>query len=90
MSVSTIAPPEIESLPLVYRGKVRDLYAVDDRHLLMVASDRLSAFDVILPTVNSRQGRGADSGFQFLVCPHPPHHSEPSATRREDVGAGAT
>ncbi|MBL8250563.1 MAG: phosphoribosylaminoimidazolesuccinocarboxamide synthase [Candidatus Competibacter sp.] len=45
-----LAPPEIESLPLVYRGKVRDLYAVDDRHLLMVASDRLSAFDVILPT----------------------------------------
>ena len=50
MSVSAIAPPEITSLPLVYRGKVRDLYAVDDQHLLMVASDRLSAFDVILPT----------------------------------------
>ncbi|MEZ5584766.1 MAG: phosphoribosylaminoimidazolesuccinocarboxamide synthase [Candidatus Competibacteraceae bacterium] len=44
------AVPEITSLPLVYRGKVRDLYAVDDQHLLMVASDRLSAFDVILPT----------------------------------------
>ncbi|HRF45972.1 MAG TPA: phosphoribosylaminoimidazolesuccinocarboxamide synthase [Candidatus Competibacteraceae bacterium] len=44
------AAPEIASLPLVYRGKVRDLYAVDDQHLLMVASDRLSAFDVILPT----------------------------------------
>ena len=50
MAVSAIAPPEIDSLPLVYRGKVRDLYAVDDRHLLMVASDRLSAFDVVLPT----------------------------------------
>lgn len=50
MAVPAIAPPEIDSLPLVYRGKVRDLYAVDDRHLLMVASDRLSAFDVILPT----------------------------------------
>jgi phosphoribosylaminoimidazole-succinocarboxamide synthase len=50
MSASAIAPPEIASLPLVYRGKVRDLYAVDDQHLLMVASDRLSAFDVILPT----------------------------------------
>lgn len=44
------AVPEVASLPLVYRGKVRDLYAVDDQHLLMVASDRLSAFDVILPT----------------------------------------
>jgi len=36
-------------LPLLYRGKVRDVYAVDDQHLLMLASDRLSAFDVILP-----------------------------------------
>lgn len=40
--------PELHGLPPVYRGKVRDLYAVDDRHLLM-ASDRLSAFDVIYP-----------------------------------------
>jgi len=36
-------------LPLHYQGKVRDVYQVDDHHLLMVASDRLSAFDVILP-----------------------------------------
>ena len=49
--------PEITSLPLGYRGKVRDLYTVDDQHLLMVASDRLSAFDVILPTV--LPGKGA-------------------------------
>jgi phosphoribosylaminoimidazole-succinocarboxamide synthase len=39
----------LQSLPLIYRGKVRDLYEVDQRHLLMVASDRLSAFDVVLP-----------------------------------------
>lgn len=50
-------PPEISSLPLSYRGKVRDLYAIDNRHLLMVASDRLSAFDVILPT--AIPGKGA-------------------------------
>ena len=37
-------------LPLVARGKVREMYAVDDDHLLMVASDRLSAYDVVLPT----------------------------------------
>src|SRR3989338_6454475 len=36
-------------LPLVVRGKVRDIYAVGDYQLLMVASDRLSAFDVVLP-----------------------------------------
>ncbi len=37
----------IEGLELVGRGKVRDIYAIDDAHLLIVASDRLSAFDVI-------------------------------------------
>ncbi|MDX6216780.1 MAG: phosphoribosylaminoimidazole-succinocarboxamide synthase [Frankiales bacterium] len=37
-------------LPLVHSGKVRDLYAVGDDQLLLVASDRMSAFDVILPT----------------------------------------
>jgi phosphoribosylaminoimidazole-succinocarboxamide synthase len=39
----------IASLPLLGRGKVRDLYAVDAAHLLLVSTDRLSAFDVILP-----------------------------------------
>jgi phosphoribosylaminoimidazole-succinocarboxamide synthase len=39
----------IKSLPFLHRGKVRDLYAVDDDKLLVVQSDRLSAFDVILP-----------------------------------------
>ncbi len=37
-------------LPLLHSGKVRDLYAVGDDQLLLVASDRLSAYDVILPT----------------------------------------
>ncbi|MBK1653984.1 phosphoribosylaminoimidazolesuccinocarboxamide synthase [Allochromatium vinosum] len=36
-------------LELIARGKVRDLYRIDDDHLLVVASDRLSAFDVVLP-----------------------------------------
>ena len=40
----------ITSLPLLSRGKVRDIYAVDDQRLLIIASDRLSAFDVVLPT----------------------------------------
>jgi phosphoribosylaminoimidazole-succinocarboxamide synthase len=39
----------LQSLPLVSRGKVRDIYAVEDDRLLIVTSDRLSAFDVILP-----------------------------------------
>lgn len=39
----------LKSLPLVYKGKVRDIYAIDDDHFLIVTTDRLSAFDVILP-----------------------------------------
>ncbi len=40
----------ITSLPLVHRGKVRDIYAVGDDKLLIVTTDRLSAFDVVMPT----------------------------------------
>ena len=47
----------IASLPLVGRGKVRDIYAVDDARLLIVTSDRLSAFDVVLP--DPIPGKGA-------------------------------
>ena len=43
-------------LPLLARGKVRDVHAVDDDHLLLVASDRLSAYDVVLPTVVPDKG----------------------------------
>ena len=48
---------KIESLPLVGRGKVRDIYAVGDDKLLLVATDRLSAYDVILPTPVPEKGR---------------------------------
>jgi phosphoribosylaminoimidazole-succinocarboxamide synthase len=40
----------LQSLPFVHRGKVRDLYALGEDKLLVVQTDRLSAFDVILPT----------------------------------------
>ncbi len=46
----------IPELPLLSRGKVRDLYAVGDDRLLMIASDRISAFDVVLPTPIPRKG----------------------------------
>jgi len=44
-------------LPMVGSGKVRDLYAVDDAHLLLVASDRISAYDWVLPTEIPHKGR---------------------------------
>ncbi len=43
----TDAAPHLDGLPLIHRGKVRETYEVDERHLLLVASDRLSAFDVV-------------------------------------------
>ena len=46
----------IRSLPLIARGKVRDIYSVDDDTLLIVTTDRLSAFDVILPEPIPRKG----------------------------------
>jgi phosphoribosylaminoimidazole-succinocarboxamide synthase len=47
----------IKSLPLLGRGKVRDIYAVGDDKLLIVTTDRLSAYDVILPTPVPEKGR---------------------------------
>jgi phosphoribosylaminoimidazole-succinocarboxamide synthase len=48
---------QLKSLPLVHRGKVRDVYGVGDDHLLIVTTDRLSAFDVVLP--DPIPGKGA-------------------------------
>ncbi|MGC8732296.1 MAG: phosphoribosylaminoimidazolesuccinocarboxamide synthase [Halothiobacillaceae bacterium] len=47
---SALFDSHIPNLPLIHRGKVRDIYGVDGKHLLIVTTDRLSAFDVILPT----------------------------------------
>lgn len=49
MSADALFQSDLSSLPLVYRGKVRDMYQVDEQHLLIVTTDRLSAFDVVLP-----------------------------------------
>ena len=47
----------IPELPLIGRGKVRDIYSVDESHLLIVTTDRLSAFDVVMP--DPVPGKGA-------------------------------
>jgi len=46
---ATVFETALHGLPLLHRGKVRDIYAVGDDHLLIVTTDRLSAFDVVLP-----------------------------------------
>ena len=47
----------VPELPLLGRGKVRDIYSVDDHHLLIVTTDRLSAYDVVLPDPIPDDGR---------------------------------
>ncbi|KAB7628145.1 phosphoribosylaminoimidazolesuccinocarboxamide synthase [Alkalilimnicola sp. S0819] len=63
---------ELKSLPLLHKGKVRDVYAIDEERLLIVTSDRLSAFDVILP--DPIPGKGAVltavSSFWFARTGH--------------------
>ncbi len=49
MSENVLFDTTIANLPLIGRGKVRDIYSVDEKHLLIVTTDRLSAYDVVLP-----------------------------------------
>ncbi len=60
-STARPSPPMHEShlqgLTRLHQGKVRDIYAVDDRHMLIVTTDRLSAFDVVLPDPIPGKGR---------------------------------
>ena len=68
----TVYESRIASLPLIARGKVRDIYAVGEQQMLIVTTDRLSAFDVILPDPIPDQGRvlTAVSGFWFERLAH--------------------
>jgi phosphoribosylaminoimidazole-succinocarboxamide synthase len=55
--LDTLYESRLTSLPLLMRGKVRDVYAAGDDHLLIVTTDRLSAFDVVMP--DPVPGKGA-------------------------------
>jgi phosphoribosylaminoimidazole-succinocarboxamide synthase len=76
-STQTVNETALPDLRLVRRGKVRDVYEVDDGHLLVVATDRISAFDCVLPTRIRRKGEvlTALSRFWFERLSHiTPHH----------------
>ena len=64
-NAAALLQTSLSGLPLVRRGKVRDVYAVDDDHLLIVATDRISAFDCILPTAIERKGEVLTSLSMF-------------------------
>jgi phosphoribosylaminoimidazole-succinocarboxamide synthase len=70
--LSTLFESSIASLPRLGRGKVRDIYAVGDDKMLIVASDRLSAFDVVLPDPIPDKGRVLNqmANFWFAKLGH--------------------
>ena len=78
----------IKSLPLIHKGKVRDIYAIDDQRMLIVTTDRMSAFDVVMPTPIPGKGKVltavADFWFSKLSAVLP---NQLTGDRAEDVVA---
>src|ERR1041384_5653161 len=98
MSSPALLRSSISNLTLARRGKVRDVYDVDADHLLIVATDRISAFDCVLPTAIPRKGEvlTALSKFWFKQLGHivPNHfvttdlHEMPAQIQSESGLAG--
>ncbi|HEY1028123.1 MAG TPA: phosphoribosylaminoimidazolesuccinocarboxamide synthase [Pseudomonas sp.] len=85
-----MSTPTTLSLKKIYSGKVRDLYEIDDKRMLMVATDRLSAFDVILEQPIPEKGKilTAISNFWFdKLADVVPNHF--TGDKVEDVVAAA-
>ena len=79
----------------VRSGKVRDLYTLDADRLLLVASDRLSAFDVVLPTPIPDKGRVLTGLSRFWFAetasiPEPPARHRPGRRGDDRPGRGAS
>jgi phosphoribosylaminoimidazole-succinocarboxamide synthase len=90
--MSGITTTNLTSLKKIYSGKVRDLYEIDDKRMLMIATDRLSAFDVILnePIPAKGQILTAISNFWFdklkgLVPSHFTGDKPEDVVRAEDL-----
>ncbi len=82
----TLYDSALTSLPLLHRGKVRDVYTVDDHRLLIVTTDRLSAFDVVLPDPIPGKGAVLTAVSNFWMArlrKYVPNHLDP--TPLEDV-----
>ncbi len=91
---------KITSLPLLHKGKVRDIYDIDDDHMLIITTDRISAFDVVMPNPISGKGRILNDVTRFWLdkLSHiiPNHLSEmtleqvlPDSSEREAVAEHA-
>ena len=90
-STSALASSQLHSLPLLARGKVRDNYAVGSDRLLMVASDRISAFDVIMSEPIPGKGALLTQMAQFWfdklghICPNHLTGQAPESVVAPDV-----
>ncbi|REJ78207.1 MAG: phosphoribosylaminoimidazolesuccinocarboxamide synthase [Acidobacteria bacterium] len=73
----TVSQTEIPGLSLLHRGKVRDVYAIDEDRLLLVATDRISAFDCVMPNQIPQKGAIltalSEFWFNFLSDVSPNH-----------------
>src|SRR5213082_4319776 len=72
MPAPVVYRTELKGLERLHEGKVRDIYAVDEQTLLIVTTDRLSAFDVVLPDPIPDKGRVLNgiSNFWFARTRH--------------------
>ena len=72
MTSNAIFETHIDNLELLARGKVRDIYAIDDTHMLIVTTDRLSAFDVVFAEPIPHKGELLTeiSNFWFAKTSH--------------------
>ncbi|MGV6857396.1 MAG: phosphoribosylaminoimidazolesuccinocarboxamide synthase [bacterium] len=65
MENSALHTSHLNHLPLIHKGKVRDIYAAGEQYLLIVTTDRMSAFDVVLPTPIPDKGKILTEVSQF-------------------------
>ena len=83
---SPLFEAQISSLPRLHRGKVRDIFAIGDDHMLIVTTDRLSAFDVILPRAIPGKGAVLHRVTEFWMqrfADRLPNHSAPEIDLRD-------
>ena len=75
-AVKTVSETSVKGLNLLHRGKVRDVYEINERQLLLVATDRISAFDCVMPTPIPNKGAilTALSTFWFGQLGHLTEH----------------
>lgn len=75
-AAKTVSETNLAGISLVHRGKVRDVYEVNERQLLLVATDRISAFDCVIPTPIPFKGEVLTtlSGFWFAQLEHLTKH----------------